>query len=141
MKRFVQWSKILAISAIPLFLGACFSVQIERGVQDPSRRFDQATREIERIEQSHPDRRGRATKLCLLVHDGSSDELVSLKVPLWIVQAALDAGLEVDEHHLHSRYSERYELDWKALKRLDRLGPGLLVSVDDDHDKILIWLR
>ena len=141
MKMPLRAIKVLGISMLPLLLAGCFSVHIEKGVRDPSPAFDRALHEIGRIEQGHPGRHGRPTKLCLMIHDSSSQELIRLRVPLWIAEAALEAGMEADEHSGRSDYRERYDLDWKALKNLGQFGPGLLVSVDDDDDRILIWLR
>jgi hypothetical protein len=141
MKKLPQAARVLGILALLLLLTACLNVQIERGVHDPSSRFDRALQEIEKIEQDYPGRQGRPTNLCLMIHDSSSRELIRLRVPLWIVDLALEAGIEADAHDHYSRYRERYDLDWKALKHLGQFGPGLLVSVDDDRNKILIWLR
>jgi len=141
LKKETRMIQALGILAIPFFLTACLSVQVNEGVHDPTPYFDRAHQEIRDIERSDPRREGRAHELCLLIHDGDSDELIRLKTPLWMVQAAMDIGAESAGHHHRSDYENRYEVDWRSLRNLGQFGPGLLVSVDDEQSKILIWLR
>ncbi len=131
----------LGILVLPVFFATCLSFQVSQGVHDPTPAFDRAYREIRNINRSDPGHEGRAHELCLLIYDGSSDELIRLETPLWVIHAAMDIGEEDEKHHRRSDYEDRYEVDWQALKDLGRFGPGLLVSLDDERNKILIWLR
>ena len=38
-------------------------------------------------------------------------------------------------------FKDRYDFDWSEIKDLNRIGPGLLVEVEDEENKILIWLK
>ncbi|MDH4197542.1 MAG: hypothetical protein OEW05_09065, partial [Candidatus Aminicenantes bacterium] len=65
---------------------------------------------------------------------------VRISVPLWMAELAMDIGIETERHHDFD-LEERYDVDWRALRDLDRFGPGLLVAVASDHDRVLIWLE
>lgn len=126
---------------MPLFFTACIGIHIERGVHDADAYFEKAYREISRIESADPGRSRRAHRLCLLIRDADEDQIIRLSVPMWIVNACLDAGMKAsdDGHDYDAR--EHYDLDWKAVKDLGRYGPGLLVAVEEERDKVLIWLK
>jgi len=142
MAKLQKKVQIVGVIVLPLLFSACFSLQIIDHVPNPDAYFKKAYAEIERLQQENPAREGRAHRLSLLIHDSSSDEIIRLTVPLWLVPVCLDLGAKATEHENHHfDYDERYEVDWKALKDLGQFGPGLLVAVDDERDKILIWLK
>lgn len=142
MPKLQKKVQIVGVVVLLLLFSACFSLQIIDHVHNPDAYFKSAYAEIERLQQENPAREGRAHRLSLLIHDSSSDEIIRLTVPLWLVHACMDLGTEAAEHkNHHFDYNERYEADWKALKDLGQFGPGLLVAVDDERDKILIWLK
>ena len=126
---------------MPFIFAACIGIHIEHGVRNSDAHFEKARREISRIESADPARSRRAHRLHLLIHDGEEDQLIRLSVPIWIVDACLAAGMKAmdDEHGYDAR--QHYDLDWKAVKDLGQYGPGLLVAVEEDRDRILIWLK
>ncbi len=134
--------RIAGLAVLPLFLCACLRVQVVNRAGDAGAYFEKAYRQIDRIERGHPNRRGRAHELCLLLHHDSEDQVVRVAVPLWLVNFGLKVGMKAAEHeHGSDRWEDRYKFEWRAIKDLGRLGPGLLVAVDDERDKILIWLE
>jgi len=134
--------KIACLAVLPLFLSACFKVRVIDRARNPQAYFDKAYRQIDRLERVHPDRRGRAHELVLLIHEDSEDQIVQVSVPIWLINLGVKVGMKAAEHDRHSnKWEDRYEFEWRAIKDLGRLGPGLLVSIDDERDKILIWLE
>ena len=134
--------KIACLAILPLFLSACFRVQVIDHARNPQGYFDKAYRQIEKLERERPDRRGRAHELVLLMHEDSEDQIVRVSVPIWLVNFGMKVGMKAAEHeHRSNKWEDRYEFEWRALKDLGQLGPGLLVAIDDERDKILIWLE
>lgn len=134
--------KIVCLAVLPLFLCACFRVQVIDHARNPQAYFDKAYGQIERLERDRPDRRGRAHELVLLIHEDSEDQIIKVSVPLWLVNFGIRMGMKAAEHDRpYHKWKDRYEFDWRAVKDLGQFGPGLLVAVDDERDKILIWLE
>jgi hypothetical protein len=134
--------KIACLAVLPLFLSACLKVQVIDHARNPQAYFDKAYKQIERLERDRPDRKGKAHELVLLIHEGSEDQIVRVSVPIWLVNFGVKVGMKAAEHDRHSnKWEDRYEFEWRAIKDLGRLGPGLLVSIDEERDKVLIWLE
>lgn len=134
------WQALAAL-VLTAGLSGCVGIRIIGNVDDPSPYFRKARTRIEMIHRNFPDRDGRLHRLHLLVHDNSSHKIVKLSVPMWIVEACLEAGAEAAEGKDEFRFERRYELDWRSIKDLSKVGPGLLVEVEDDQNKVLIWLE
>jgi hypothetical protein len=132
-----------AVVALALIAGlsGCVGIRIVGNVDDPSPYFKKAQARIETIHRNFPDREGRPHRLHLLVHDSSSHKIIKLSVPMWIVEACLKAGAEAAEEKDEFKFERRYDLEWRSIKDLSRVGPGLLVELEDDQDRVLIWLE
>lgn len=140
--RLTRQAPVLALAV--LGLGACIGIRIESGVRDADRRFDRARDDIARLESRDPDRTGPARRLCVLVYDRRGGDLVRLSVPLWMVDLAMDLGEGAERHERrrgHGDIEDRYDIDWRSLRDIGRFGPGLLVSLEGDDDRVLVWLR
>jgi hypothetical protein len=139
-KKVLFW---LIVVIMMLGSTACFRVHVESDVDFPAGRFSAAWDWITQLQRHNPDRVGGARKMHMLVYDGESRELVSGSFPMWLVKLA---G-EKDEEHGPRRSKEvasRYvDFDRCSLRGISRLGPGLLVQVDDgDEDThVLLWLE
>lgn len=129
---------LLGIVIIPLLLSACFSVQIKQHVDDPSPYFKKAYRQIERIHQQYPHREGKARRIHILVYEGTSQELVKFSTVLWLVNDCIDLGRKDAEWK--SCFDKKFEFDWMVIRDLGQVGPGLMMEVVDETDKVLIWL-
>jgi len=131
---------LIAAIVLPLFLSGCLKLKVVSHVNDPGTYFGRAFQRIEEIRSASPNREGHPRTLNVLVYDGNSRELVEVQTPLWIVRGALDIGLHFAQHEDDRHWGKRYDFDRKALSDISRFGRGLLVQVDDDRDKVLIWL-
>lgn len=124
-----------------LSLTACVSVRVERGVDDAGLDFQKAYTEIARIDRRQDRGTERPHRLCVLVHDAAKGELVHVSVPMWLVDAGLDLGEHASRHEHGGSVADRYDLEWRAVRDLGRYGPGLLVSVEEEKARVLIWLK
>jgi len=138
MNTFKRKAHLLVIVVLPLLLCACFNVQIKQDVDDPSPYFRKAYRQIERIHQQYPHREGKARRIHILVYDSSSRELVKFSAVLWLVNDCIDLGRKGGEWNSH--FDKKLEFDWMVIKDLGQVGPGLMMEVVDETDKVLIWL-
>lgn len=139
MKRFRTNIQIVGIALLPLLLSACFQVKIKKGVDNPSQYFRKAYRQIDSIHREDPDRERSPRRLHILVYNDSSKELIRIKTALWFVEWCLDLGAKHAEWN--GEFDEEFEFDWRAIKDFRRLGPGLLVEVEAEEEKVLIWLQ
>lgn len=140
MEKIKRTGQIATIVLLPLLLSACFAVRVIEDVKNPDRYFKKAYRQIDRIHKDHPNREGRPHKIYVLIYDESDRKLVKVVAPFWLVDVCMDIGEEVgnkDEFGLE----ERYDFDWKGLEDLEEIGPGLLVEIEDEKNKILIWIE
>lgn len=133
--------QIITVVLLVLFLSACFNVRVMENVENPDRYFKKAYRQIEQIHRRYPDREGTAHSIHILVYEGSERKLIKVSSPLWVVNSCMDLGMELAENDSEVDFEERYDFDWRDFKDLRQFGPGLLVEVDDEEDKILIWLQ
>ena len=137
-KRKVQ---IIVIVLVPLFLSACLCIKIAENVKNPSPYFKRAYRQIEEIQRHYPNREGRPHHIHLLIYDGSDRDVIEITAPLWLVNGCIDLGMSVAERENEFDFEERYDFDWEAIRDLGQIGPGLLVEVDDEDGRVLIWLK
>lgn len=138
LRRKIQ---VAAVIFIALLLSSCFDISIVRGVKDPHRYFKRAYSRIEEIHRHYPKREKRAHRLQLLIYENSEGNVVQMSLPLWFVRGCLDMGMKMAEGRNHFDFDEKYDFDWKAIRDLGRLGRGLLVEVEDEDNKVLIWLE
>ena len=66
-------------------------------------------------------------------------ELVKISAPFWFVNTCMDIGIKNSDDESFD-IEERYDIDWRDIKELEQIGPGLLVEIDDEESKVLIWL-
>ncbi len=135
------WIRLAATAGLVLFMTGCFGVEITNDVRDPGPYFARALREIESLGEIGRQGGPRARTFCLLAYDRGDHELVRLSVPMGIVEGALDSDADDSGWNRDFDLGKRYDIDWKAIKDLGSLGPGLLVSIDDDDNRVLIWLK
>jgi hypothetical protein len=134
---------LIVLVILMLSSAACFNFHVESDVDFPAGRFSAAWERITQLQRHNPDRVGGARKMHMLVYDGESRELVSGSFPMWLVKLA---G-EKDEEHGPRRSKEvalRYvDFGRCPMLEISRLGPGLLVQVDDGDEgtHVLLWLE
>jgi len=132
---------MVAIVGLALSFAACVTVRVDRDVRRVDAYFDRAAKEISSLENADSAHRRRPHRLCVLVYDADEGTVVRVSLPLWLVNLGLDLGMraDADGHDFDAR--KRYDFEWKAVKDLDRYGRGLLVSVEEGEDRVLVWLR
>jgi hypothetical protein len=133
-------AQIALVLLVPVFSCACLNLMILDNVKDPTRYFDEAYREINRIHRQYPDREGVPSHVHFLFYDRSDKELVKFEVPLSLVRESMDLGMYVAEKDGEFDFGDRYDFDWSEIRDISLLGKGLLLEVDDEEGKILIWL-
>ena len=124
-----------------LFNSSCMNLRIDVDVDYPAELFAVTMKKIDRIHAANPLRKGPVSNLNVLVYAGDERKLVSFSLPKETVQKGLDGKFaeEVDMKEVTKKVGQ---VNWKKLKDLDRLGPGLILEaeVEEDGVHVLIWL-
>lgn len=137
-KRSVQ---IMLVVLLPMLLAGCFAVRIKHNVKNPEGYFKRAYARIDQIHRRYPDRKGRVHEINLLIYEASGRELIEINAPLWLVNKAKNIAIRAGEDEDEFDYEDRYDFDWRTMTDLRDVGPGLLVEIEDEHNKILIWIE
>lgn len=141
MKGSQRTIRLIAGAALLGMMCGCFAVRIHKHVGDPEPYFERAHRSVDRIHREDPDRRGTAHRIHVLVYNASDLELIQVAAPFWLVDKCMDLGDNQDEWEEEAELGERYDFDWRGLRELHDIGPGLLVEIEDEEAKILIWIE
>lgn len=133
----------LMLVVVGLLGSGCFNIHIEEDVDFPAGRFAAAGERLAVMEKHNPDRIGRIANMHVLVYDGQSRELVQVALPMPMVKMAMKherGGGRAKPQDAACRY---IDLAWSDLGDISRLGPGLLVQVEDarENTHVLIWLE
>jgi len=134
---------LVILIVILLATSACFDFRVESDVDFPIQRFAAARERLSALERHNPDRVGKASNMHILVYDGSSRELVTGVIPMSLVRLGIEEGERSEERSPQKAVSRYVDFDWRQVERLSRLGPGLLVQVEDmaDDTHVLLWLE
>jgi hypothetical protein len=135
-KSFVQIGMLVLLTAF--LSSACFKISIINDVRNPEKHFRRARRELDRLERSRTDRHRHPRRIHILLFEKSDHRLVRASSPLWFVDACLDISGWEDENE---RFESRYDLSWRELRHCKDIGPGLLIEVDDEDTKLIVWLE
>jgi len=118
-------------------------VQIDH-CTNPTAAFREARLEAQR----HEGRSGRAGQVNILVFDPSEEQLIRVRVPMWLAKKAYrvaegdEDGLEIDFGGEDEERVARQLRRRVRFEDLEKAGPGVLVEVDeDDGEQVLVWLR
>lgn len=134
--------KIFIILLLTVFLSGCMSIRVKDDIDYPVEVFEKAMKKIEKIQIKDPHRKGKVHRFNILVYDGGDREMVKLSVRKWLAQLVLNEALD-DELEDIGNHPKRYgNIVLKEIKNLNRLGPGLLLEVEDKEEKthVLMWL-
>jgi len=134
-------TQFVAAILFALFLTACFNVRIIEKVENPDRYFEKAYQQIEEIHRRYPDRERRPDTIHILIYEGKENKIIKVSTPIWLVDSCLDMGIWAAERESEIDFEDRYDFDLSEIKDLSRIGSGLLVEVEDEKNKILIWLK
>jgi len=125
---------------IALAFTACPQLSVSHVDGFPHEAFQTAKQQIASIANRNPNRSGEATEMHLLVFDGEDGDLVRIVMPLTVVEWGGDiAKANVDSDDFEGQLNP---LEHMSPQDLRKLGPGLLVQVDDENEDshVLIWL-
>ncbi len=128
---------------IALTFTACPELSVSHVDGFPHEAFQAAENQIASITTANPNREGEATEMHLLVFDGEDGDLVRITMPLTIVEWGVDiAKANVDADDFDGLEGQLNPLEHMSPEDLRKLGPGLLVQVDDEAEDshVLIWL-
>jgi len=132
---------LIFVMFVLLFNNACMNLRIDVDVDYPAELFTATMKKIDKIHAANPLRKGTVSNLNVLVYAGDERKLISFSLPKDTVQKGLDGeyGEKVDLKEVTKKVGQ---VDWKKLKDLDRLGPGLILEaeVEEDGVHLLIWL-
>ncbi|MBN2199349.1 MAG: hypothetical protein JW747_05810 [Candidatus Aminicenantes bacterium] len=120
---------------------ACFRVHVIEDCRDGEARFLRASREIERLQETNPERRGRVREICVFVHDQNEGDLIQVRTSVALFKAALSLAADIAEDKDDFDFERKYGLAWRAVRDLKRFGPGLLIAVEDEDSRVLVWMR
>jgi hypothetical protein len=140
MRKMKKTAQFALLILIPLLLSGCFTVRVIRNVKNPDRYFSSAYKRIDSIHKKRPNREGRADSIQVLVYEASERQLVKVSAPFWLVNTCMDIGIKAADDEEGFEFDERYDFDWRDIKDLEKLGPGLLIEIEDEESKVLIWL-
>lgn len=75
----------------------------------------------------------KPSRVHVLTYEGEGGDLVQVSVPMWMVRMALrlaetEEPIEIDG----------VELDWRQILKQ---GSGIYISVEDEEERIFIWLE
>ncbi|UCC39148.1 MAG: hypothetical protein JSV96_15290 [Candidatus Aminicenantes bacterium] len=141
MRIFKRKTQIVAIVFLVLFLSACFNVRIIENVKSPDRYFKKAYGQIEEIHRRYPDRERRPDTIQILIYEEKENKIVKVSTPIWLANGCLDLGMWAAEKEGEINFEGRYDFDWSDIRDLSRIGSGLLVEIEDEKNKVLIWLK
>ena len=125
---------------IALTFTACPELSVSHVDNFPHEAFRTARQQIASISGDNPMRQGEAREMHLLVYDGEDGDLVRIAMPLTVVEWGVDFAKEdVDADDFDGQLNP---LEHMSPEDLRKLGPGLLVQVDDEEEDshVLIWL-
>ncbi|MGQ9673677.1 MAG: hypothetical protein ACUVV5_11205 [Candidatus Aminicenantales bacterium] len=122
-------------------LTGCLGVQVIENVKERDPHFQKAQARIEQIHRKWPGRQGQPNRPRLLVHDRFSRELIKLSIPGWMGETCLRTGREEVAAEAEFHLEQRYELNRRSTPDLGKVGLGLLLEIDSEEDRVLIWLE
>lgn len=139
MRKMKKAAQVGMLILFLFWLSGCFTVRVITNVKHPDRYFSSAYKRIDDIHKKRPNREGRADSIQMLVYEASERQIVKVSAPFWLINTCMDIGIKAaDEEGFE--FDERYDFDWSDIKDIEKLGPGLLVEIEDEESKVLIWL-
>lgn len=132
----------LIILLLIFIFSACY-IEIKENVGNPEPYLQKAIKEAERAERDS-FWKGRASSLNIFVYDKESKDIVKVSVPIWFFNLCVDIAEDFShEPSKDFRIPSNWDcdFDFHALKKLSKLGPGLLMEVKGENSLILIWMR
>lgn len=133
---------LLGVLAFPaLITGGCM-VDISRNHEDPDRLFGETLDEIRRVEKDASLRGEKPKDIHLMVYEKDSRNLIRIRVPFWILEKFSDERsiLEGAGDFRHRRWADASRVH-VSLEGLKKMGPGVILQVNDRDSRLLLWLK
>jgi len=127
------------VLAMIFLLSGCLTVRVIKNVKDPDRHFAWAYKRIEDIHKHNPERKGRTHRIHAMFFEASEREFIRISAPFWVVDSCLDFRMTAMDEEFFD-FDDRCDIDWKDIRDLQNMGPGLLVEINDENSKVLIWV-
>jgi hypothetical protein len=134
-------TQIVATCFLVFLLSGCFNVRVIENVKNPDRYFKKAYQQIEEIHLRYPDRERRPDTIHILIYEDKENKIVKVSTPLWLVDGCLDLGMSAARRECEIDLEGRYDFDWREIKDFSQIGAGLLVEIEDERNRVLIWLK
>ncbi len=134
--------KNLIILVFSFLFSACY-IEIKENVSNPEYYIKKAQKEVERLEKPNFFKSRKTTSINIFVYDGESKDVVRVSLPLWLFNLCVDIAEDFDDDPKYLRKHSKWDcdIDFHALKKLSKLGPGPVMEVRDGENLILIWMR
>ncbi len=127
---------------ILLLASGCMNLQIKVDLDYPAPLFKQTIRTLNKLHRKDPYRKGHVSNLNVLLYNGEERKLIRVSFPIGLVDSELveNSGSRAREIR---KYGKNYvNINFKGLKGLRPLGPGLLTELEISEEKthIILWL-
>ncbi|MFW6129204.1 MAG: hypothetical protein ACOC6P_03035 [Candidatus Aminicenantaceae bacterium] len=128
-----KWMMLCAVLPALLLLSGCFCVEIKQNIKNPDKHFREAYRQIKSLHRMFPDRKGPVSHIHVLVYEESELQLIRVEAPMWLIDMCMD---HCDTYDIDTEC----DFDFSEIKNFRDIGPGMLLEVDGENSKILIWM-
>ncbi|MCP5104881.1 MAG: hypothetical protein GY950_15955 [bacterium] len=125
-----------------LIATGCTDILIETDVDYPTGLFKDAMKKINAIQAKDPQRKGKVSRLNLLVYIGEDRDVFRFSVKTDTAEQFIKNTGGSDNKEIKKYAGKFKDVDLDKFKDLDRLGPGLVteIKVKDDNIHLLVWL-
>ena len=132
---------VLTPVIVALFTAGCIEVKIQKDTDYPKDIFKQKAAEIDILTKQSRDY--SAKNLHIMVYNGKNREFVQCGVPLSLLDMVLEAKGGFKGKKVWEKHGDYLDFNWKSLKKLSTLGPGLLIEVEEKEENthLLIWME
>jgi hypothetical protein len=124
------------------FISGCIGLQIQFDVDYPVDVFSQSMEKIQEIHKRDPYRKGEVEDVNFLVYDGKERKFISFSVPAKMAEDIFEETESVRNSRLQKYSLDFGDVNLDNLGDLKRIGPGLLVHIEDlkENTHVLVWL-
>jgi hypothetical protein len=138
IRRSKNFGVLAVLAILSLSLGGCL-VEVKKFYDDPGPLFAAVEDQL-RLARSRLVKGETPRQVHLMVYDRGSQDLVRVRVPFWLLAM-------FDDEDSIARFSERFkDRRWAdsprvRLSELKSMGPGVVVRINDDDARLLLWLE
>ncbi len=132
---------IALLTSFSLFAGGCL-VEIKKYEKDPQPLFADAEQEVENALKQTAGRKAIPNDLHILVYEKGSRQLIRIRIPFWILIKMEDKEVDINVpgDFKDRPWANRDKIHF-TLAELKKMGPGVVLNVNDDDDQVMVWLK